>query len=84
MLYEISVQNVFEAENHVDAVLQMVAWLQDCAAEAGYRANGINSHVSHFVDSEEALEFQHDLWANKNVDLAEISQENLPTYVWSE
>ena len=35
--YTVSVSNVFEAECHEDAIMQMVAWLLDNAGQAGYR-----------------------------------------------
>lgn len=49
--YEIQVSNHFEAETVEDAVLQMVAWLDDYAAKAGYRVI-LQQEESTFIDAE--------------------------------
>jgi hypothetical protein len=52
--YEIQVSNRFEAETVEDAVLQMVAWLDDNAAKAGYRVI-FQQEESTFVDAEDMI-----------------------------
>lgn len=50
MEYTVSVSNVFEASAPEDAVMQMAAWLDDYAYEAGYRV--ISETDSVFIDAE--------------------------------
>jgi hypothetical protein len=49
--YEVTVSNIFSAESHEDAVLQMAAWLSDEAYRAGYRVTEIDGE-SKFIDAE--------------------------------
>ena len=50
--YTIRVSNIFEAESFEDAVLQMVAWLDENAYAAGYRVDNNSTGESRFIDAE--------------------------------
>lgn len=47
--YEVSIVNIFTAETPQDAVAQMVAWLDDNAAQGGYRV--VSDDGSEFIDA---------------------------------
>ena len=51
--YEVSVHNIFEGDTPEEAIHAMIAWLQDHAATAGYRATawGTNDETV-FIDAE--------------------------------
>jgi hypothetical protein len=51
--YEVSVRNTFHADNYEDAVRQMIEWLQDNAAQTGYRVSLAGSSHVEFIDGEE-------------------------------
>ena len=53
--YVVIISNVFEAENHVDAVEQMVSYLVESASIAGYRVESWPdaSKFSRFLDAED-------------------------------
>lgn len=54
--YVVTLSNVFEAENHIDAVEQMVQYVLDSGSFAGYRVQSWpdESKFSKFVDAEDA------------------------------
>lgn len=53
--YIVEIRNVFEAEDHDDAVKQMIAYLVDNAQHAGYRVYGENDkhHYGVFIDADD-------------------------------
>ena len=53
--YEVSIRNTFEAESHEDAVRQMIEWLIDNAAQAGYRVNLAGSSNVEFIDGDDVV-----------------------------
>jgi hypothetical protein len=55
--YTVTVSNKFDAVSYEDAVKQMVAWLDDNAAFAGYRVStgGDDMGNSVFIDAEKVL-----------------------------
>jgi hypothetical protein len=53
--YEITLANIFEAEDEIDALAQMVAYTSDQAYVAGYRVKNLETGESTFLDAERAL-----------------------------
>ena len=51
--YTVSVSNMFDANSPEDAVKQMVAWLDDNAAKAGYHID--DGYGQSFIDAESVL-----------------------------
>ena len=50
--FEVSVHNIFEAENPKDAVNQMVEWLLEAVTQAGYRVTNLDTSQTDFIDAE--------------------------------
>ena len=52
--YEVTIGNIFDADTPEDAVKQMVAWLDESAANGGYRATSVlRPSDTVFIDAED-------------------------------
>ena len=52
--YTVSIANIFEAESHEDAIMQMAEWLtaHGGANQGGYRSTNADTGESVFIDAE--------------------------------
>ena len=76
--YVVKISNVFEAENYVDAVDQMVSYVVDNGTAAGYRVKSWpdEDKLSEFVDAEDIYRIA-DALREKDIDLWDATDEQV-------